>query len=158
MTHGIDADSNSVAGLLLPTGDADLLLPNAAVAEIIAYRPPMAVKGGPAWLMGEVDWRERLVPVVSVAAAQEGGTKTAPGNRARLAICFTPSGNPALAYVAVFASAPPRLARFHAQTLEPSDVGSHNPFVLHSLRYNDAPAWIPDMDAVERSVLEAIRP
>jgi chemosensory pili system protein ChpC len=151
-------DVDSVAGLVVPSGAANLLLPNAAVAEIVAYRPPAAVEGAPAWLLGTLDWRDRLVPAVSIAAAGANPAEVKPGHRARLVVCFTPSGNQALPYMALLATAAPRLARFHEQSLVPDPDAAEpqdNPFVLHALRYMDQPGWIPDMDALERAVLEA---
>jgi chemosensory pili system protein ChpC len=148
----------SLAGVVLPSGAADLLLPNAAVAEVVAYRSPVAIEGAPAWLLGHLDWRERLVPVVSVAAADDGVEAAAPGRRARLAVCYTPSGNAALPYLAILAVEPARLARFHAEALVPARAVPDNPFVLHALTYAERPAWILDLDAVERAVLEALKP
>jgi chemosensory pili system protein ChpC len=155
---GHHVDARSLAGVVLPAGPADLLLPNAAVAEIVAYRPPVEIAGVPPWLLGQLEWRERLVPVVSIAAAEEGGEGAAPGRRARLAVCFMPSGNTALPYVAILSVEPARLARFSAEALEPAAERRDNPFVLYALTYAERPAWIPDLDAVERAVLEALKP
>ena len=33
-----------------------------------------------------------------------------------------------------------------------------NPFVLHALTRAERPAWIPDLDAIEQAVLEALKP
>jgi chemosensory pili system protein ChpC len=80
------------------------------------------------------------------------------GSRARVVICFTPSGNSALPYIGILAIGPPRLARLTEQVLEPVPKTVDNPFVLHELIYSQEPAWIPDMDAIERAVLEATKP
>jgi chemosensory pili system protein ChpC len=143
--------------IVLPCGAADLLLPNAAVAEVLSFRFPTPIEDPPAWLLGNLEWRERLVPVVSVAAAGQA-KEIALDRRARLAVCFTPSGNPSLPYLAFLAVEPPRLALLLAQSLEPGPSAPDNPFVLHALSYVDRPAWIPDFDAIERAVLEALQP
>ena len=41
-------------------------LPNVAVAEVVAYRAPDEVEGGPEWLLGKLSWRGQEVPVVWV--------------------------------------------------------------------------------------------
>jgi chemosensory pili system protein ChpC len=151
-------DAESVAGIVLPAGTADLLLPNAAVAEVVAYRSPAGIEGAPPWLLGHLDWRDRPVPVVSIAAADGGTESAAPGRRARLAVCYTPSGNAALPYVAFLAVEPARLARFRAEGLKPAKAVPENPFVLHALTHAERPAWIPDLDAIEQAVLEALKP
>ena len=147
-----------VRGVVLPTGSAQLLMPNAAVAEVIAYFEPERYPSGPSWLLGAVHWRGRDIPLVSLAAAGEDFAAIPRLQRARQVICYTPSGNSALPYVAILAVTPPRLARLTADMLEPAQGGTENPFVLHTLTFAESPAWIPDMDAIERAVLEAVHP
>lgn len=156
---GARASKEEVRGVVLPTGAADLLMPNAAVVEVIAYCDPEPYPSAPGWLLGAVYWRGRDVPLLSLAAAGTGAGAAAPRlPRARLVICYTPSGNSALPYVGILAVAPPRLARLSAEMLEPAQMDPDNPFVLYALTYAEQPAWIPDMDAIERAVLEAIQP
>lgn len=147
---------DDVRGVVLPTGASDLLLPNSAIAEVVGYQHPTAYTSGPGWLLGSVTWRGFSVPLVSLAMASAEPVEVARGHRARLVICYTPSGNRALPYVAILTLGPPRLARLSPQVLEPSQDPPGNPFVLHALTYAERPAWIPDMDAIERSVLEAM--
>ena len=149
--------SKEVRGIVLPTGAADLLMPNAAVVEVIAYCDPEPYPSAPGWLLGAVYWRGRDVPLVSLAAAGTGAASPRLP-RARLVICYTPSGNSALPYVGILAAVSPRLARLSAEMLEPAQMDPDNPFVLYALTYAEQPAWIPDMDAIERAVLEAIQP
>jgi chemosensory pili system protein ChpC len=154
-------ETNVVVGVALPVGEADLLLPNAAVAEILTYHPPTPVPGGPDWFVGNLVWQQRPVPVVSIAAAQAEAAEEeeiASGRRTCLVVCYVPSGNRALPYVAILAFGPPRLGRFQADNLKLAPAESTNPFVLHALTYGGRPAWIPDMDAIERAVLEVAVP
>ncbi|MEA3278756.1 MAG: chemotaxis protein CheW [Pseudomonadota bacterium] len=150
-------DATEVRGIVLPVGAADLLLPSAAVAEIVRYRDPTPFSSAPQWLLGAVTWRDHAVPLVSVAA--QGGEPGAitPGLRARMVVCFTPNGNPKLPYVGILAVGVPRLARFRTEALVPTETVPENLFVLHALTFADRPAWIPDMHAIERSVLKALQ-
>lgn len=144
-----------VRGVAVPSGRADLLLPNAAVAEVITYQEPAPYPGAPPWLLGSVAWHERRVPVVSLAAADGVPAPETRGARARVVVCFTPNGNQRLPYVGILAVAPPRLARFVERELEP-DAPVENQFVEHALLFAGQPAWIPDLDAVENGVLDAL--
>ena len=153
--RGGDGAQTELRGVVLPAGPVDLLLPNAAVAEVLSYRDPSPVVDAPPWLLGVVAWRERAVPLVSLPAAAIPPQPVERGPRARLVVCFTPDGHPAMPYVGLVCVGPPRLARFRADNLEPlQDAGPENPFVLHALTYGDRPAWIPDLDALERALLE----
>jgi chemosensory pili system protein ChpC len=154
----VSAPGEELRGILLPLGPADLLLPNAAVAEVLGYRDPESVAGGPSWLLGRVAWRERSVPLVSLPAAGEPPQPVARGPRARLAVIYTPNGNAAMPYLGLLCVGPPRLARFRADNLLPADPEGENPFVLHTLTHADRPGWIPDLDALELALLEALAP
>jgi len=140
----------------LPTGDADLLLPTEAVAEVVGYKDPTPYDSAPGWLLGNASWRGVAVPVISLAMASAQPVEVDHGYRGRLVICFTPSGNRALPYLSFVSIGPPRLARLRPSSLEPTQAPPTNPFVRHGLTYSERPAWIPDIDAIERAVLEAI--
>jgi len=152
----LQIDPGALRGVVLPAGASDVLLPNAAVAEVLAYQPPHRLPDTPPWLLGMLRWREREVPVVSLSAASDPPEPAVPGRRARLAVCFSPDGNPELPYLGLLCVGSPRLARFAAETLEPAAERPANPFVLHALTFAERPAWIPDLDALERAILDAL--
>jgi chemosensory pili system protein ChpC len=154
----VSVSGDELRGVVLPLGPADLLLPNVGVAEVLSYRDPEPVVHGPPWLLGRVTWRERSVPLVSLPAAAVPPSPVERGPRARLVVCFTPNGNAALPYLGLLCVGPPRLARFRADNLQPAEPEGENPFVLHTLTYGDRPAWIPNLDALERALLEALEP
>lgn len=142
-----------VRGVVVPTGVRPLLLPNAAVAEIVAYQGIVVEPQEPLWLLGRVNWRGFTVPVISIAAAAPSAPEIGEGERSRLLICYTPNGNTELPYVGIFAPAPPHLERLRVEVLEPDDRPDVNPFVTHSVLFAGEPSWIPDMDAIESQVL-----
>lgn len=146
-------DSREVSGVLIPAGTADVLLPNAAVAEVTTFNDPTPLPSVPDWLLGTVTWRGCSVPLVSLARAGAEPTGSGHPRRSRVMICYTPSGNSALPYVGILASGPPRLVRLSAQVLKPAQIEPEHPFVLHGLIYAQRSAFIPDMDAIERALL-----
>ena len=58
--------------VLVPRRDTTALLPNVAVAEVLSARPLQPVAGGPAWLLGNLDWRGYRVPVLALEALAGG--------------------------------------------------------------------------------------
>lgn len=74
-----------VRSLLLPIVDGQLLLPNAAVAEIVPYVDPEPLPRAPDWMLGLFQWRERRVPTLSFEAVC-GGPVPPAGARARVAV------------------------------------------------------------------------
>jgi chemosensory pili system protein ChpC len=152
---GARGHPEEIRSIVLATGAANLLLPNVAVAEIIGYQDPVPYTSPPPWLLGSVSWRGFPVPLVSLSMSNEHPIEVAQSRHARIVICYTPSGNRTLPYVGIVATESPRLARLSPEVLEPTQVPAENPFVLHSLIYAETLAWIPDMDAIERAVIEA---
>ena len=50
--------------MLIPLHGDRLLLPNAAVAEVIGYREPDSMANDEPWLQGKVNWHQRELPVI----------------------------------------------------------------------------------------------
>jgi hypothetical protein len=58
-------DDLDLPTFVIPLYKSILLIPNATVAEIIAYEPLQRVQGSPDWFLGFLGWRGVQVPVVS---------------------------------------------------------------------------------------------
>ncbi len=57
--------SNEIRGVLLPLNSGKLLLPNAAISEVVSYRQPERLDGDkPGWLLGHFSWRQQQIPLV----------------------------------------------------------------------------------------------
>ncbi len=149
--------TRELRGVMLPAGRRSLLLPIVAVAEVIAYVDPRPADGMPEWLMGRVDWRGRQVPVIAWERAVGEGDPDLDARRVRIAVLNTLNGNPALPYVALVTAGISRLARISAASLAlDAAVPDASPWVLEAITAAGQPAWIPDLDAIERLVLEAL--
>ncbi|MGA7979334.1 MAG: chemotaxis protein CheW [Chromatiaceae bacterium] len=147
---------SEVRGVVLDIGGLELLVPSATMAEVVYCDEPKPHPSAPLWLLGMVTWRDRKVPLVSVRAGGEHPREVRRGPRARTAICYSPNPGSALPYVGILAVGPPRLTVFRAEAMRPAELPHANPFVLHALTYMDRPAWIPNMDAIEAAVLDAV--
>jgi chemosensory pili system protein ChpC len=148
---------SEVRGMVLDIGGVELLLPSATVAEVVYCEEPSPNPQAPPWLLGSVTWREREIPLVSVRAGGAVVHHVRRGPRARTAVCYAPAVGSALPYLGLLAVGPPRLTVFRPEAMRPAEGAPENPFVLRALTYMDRPAWIPDLDAVEAAVLEAIK-
>ncbi len=145
--------------LVAPTALGDLLLPSAAVAEVVSYAGEARMRqGGPAWLVGDLDWRGQRVPLVDLGPTAEAdlpsrGPTGSRRQRPCALICFSPSGNRALPYIAILVADSPRLVRLGAADLHEAVDPPPRPFALYALAYQGRPAWVPDLDLVERQGL-----
>jgi chemosensory pili system protein ChpC len=142
-------------GVLLPVGERSLLLPNAAVAELVGFQEPAPEDGAPDWLLGSIQWRGRRVKVVSFGAVAGAGPAGLPGQRLRIALLNTLNGNPELPYIGLLTLGISRLVRASADNLAPDPSGEvDSDLVLRSVTVGGQPAWIPDLDRLERMLVE----
>ena len=146
---------SEIRGVLLPLQQGQLLLPNAAVCEVVGYRDPESqIEGAPSWLLGQFIWRDHSVPMVSFEQLL-GQEATASGHRGRVAICNTLNGNDQIPYIGVVLKSAPRLVRVVEDMVRqievPEDLGE---CVLNQVMVNDQIALIPNLDAIEYLVTE----
>ena len=66
MPEAATEKSHELRGLLLPVSDANLLLPNATVVEVLSYPDvTRADAGSPDWYLGKFIWRHLTLPLIS---------------------------------------------------------------------------------------------
>jgi chemosensory pili system protein ChpC len=135
-----------IRGLLIPIGGQRLLLPNATVAEIIAYRDPApAAEGSPSWLLGNIDWRQRDVP--TVALENMFGGEYQGYTRGRIAVCYSLLAGTERPYLGVVSDGIPHLVRVRAEDIEPlpPQGGDSDLPLLARLKLKGEDALIPDV-------------
>lgn len=115
---------NDIRCMLLPLHVGRLLLPNAAVAEIIGYREPDPFDTPAVGVQGCVDWRQREVPVVDFERFI-GGDQHAPGIRQRIAICYVPNKSSRWPLLGLVSQGIPRLLRLGQSSIEEATKGPH---------------------------------
>ena len=150
---GVDLE---IRGVLLPLNDAQLLLPNASVSEVVAFQELTLAPEMPDWFLGFQTWRFQEIPVISFEELVEAPS-VAPGPRSRVAICNTLGGNPRRPFIGVLLASMPRLVRVTQDIIVPqSNVHDLGPAVQREVIINGKDAWIPDINAVELAVQEAL--
>lgn len=147
--------SSEVRGVLLPLQAGELLLPNAAVCEVVSYRTPSAIESEkPGWLLGKFSWRNNDIPLVSYETIL-GRDRGIVGHRARVAICNTLNGAETLPYIGILLRSAPHLVRITEEVITPfSDTDPLNEMVVGHVVVNGAEALIPDLDALERALTD----
>jgi chemosensory pili system protein ChpC len=137
--------------VLIPSGGVRLLLPNAAVAEVITLAGVAPVADAPAWLLGRIAWRGWSIPLVSfdhVAALPEDSVQ-AP----RVAVLKAVGENPDMPYIAVLTHGFPRLTTLNAELLLPTHDGHELPFGVRArVLVRDDTAIIPDLEGLESTL------
>ena len=140
-----------IRGVLIPLQDYHLLLPNAAIAEIIDFRQPEPEEGQPGWMAGSIQWRHRKLPVVQFEHFL-GDTAPQAGPRRRIMACYSQQENPQRPFVGILSRAIPRLVRVTREQLEaePLAPGLADAPIAAALRFDGQPALIPDLAKIEQ--------
>jgi chemosensory pili system protein ChpC len=147
----------SVRSLSIPVVGANLLVPHAAIAEIIQYqepeRPPANAKP---WLLGTLDWREQKIPLISWEVAS-GAEPPLPRASMRIVILKSWSSREDFPYFAILTQRIPRLMTVYEESIEPlgEDVDATELDLAHVLA-NGEPAIIPDLDKLETKAREVL--
>ena len=145
-----------IRGVMIPVTGGRLLLPNATVAEVIAYTQPVAVPNAPAWLLGTLAWRGWQLPLFSFPMLI-GQIADESRSNARVAVLKALGGNAAMPFIALLAQGFPRLTTITQELLvTTSEEDQHAPGVRVEVLVRDDRAIIPDLDAIESMVTEAL--
>ncbi len=68
-TSGLPPQLNCMA---IPTEGETLLLPTSVMEEVVDFEQPAAIEFAPPWLLGNIEWDNRQVPVFSFTALING--------------------------------------------------------------------------------------
>ncbi|MGH8432363.1 MAG: chemotaxis protein CheW, partial [Solimonas sp.] len=138
------------AVLMAMEGDT-LLLPNAAVAEVVArdaLLPPE--EGAPTWLAGYCDWNNQHVPVVSFEGIN-GATQGAQSRRARVVVLNSFGTHLPSGLLAVISQGYPHLVTLNRAAVKPMALRPTDraDLVLCRVRIASQEAAIPDLATIE---------
>ncbi len=138
--------------LLIPVRGRQLLVPNVAVAEIIHFVAPYTMEDVPNWLLGTIDWRNQVLPLISFEAINDEPFAAREGPR-RVAVFNGLHHNERLPFYAMLSLGAPRLMR-----VEPEDILKENghglgPAESMVVSLHGENAVIPNLEFIESQVL-----
>lgn len=144
--------AQEIRSVLIPTGAERLLLPNAAVTEVIDFRDPEPfTEEQPDWGLGLVTWQRRTFPVISVEMLL-GGSFDPLAPRLRIAVCHSLLSIKDRPFLGIVSHGIPRLVRVSPESIEetPGPELAHDWPILAQVYVNDVYALIPDVAKIER--------
>lgn len=154
--------SQEIRGVLIQVEGARLLLPNATIAEVLSFAEPEPVDDAPGWLLGRIRWRGWQLPLASFSrlagiAEEEGGLGS------KVVVLKALGGDARLPYVALLTKGFPRLVTVSRDSLV-ADAGEGDaggdaglPLgVQMRVLLNNEQALLPDVDAIEGAIREAL--
>ena len=126
-----------------------LILPNTAIAEVVAYKKPQPEEGKPDWFLGYTDWRGFRIPIISYEAMNnQPGSK--PGKRSRIIVLNSISGDSNRSFYGMLSLGIPRLMSIESINIQNApDIGEVGPLILRQVLIDGLAAIIPDQYEIE---------
>jgi chemosensory pili system protein ChpC len=147
--------------LLMPLMGIRMLLPNAAIGEIVVHRGALASYVGPQWLLGLLHWHEQVVPVVAYEGLVGGELPCVAGHRLRIAIIHLPAEEDMQA-VGIVLQGYPSLIKIEPGVLKSKSMAQTDSAILNHYRAHigSTEVLIPDLQSMRThlSTLEFMQP
>lgn len=143
--------------VLIAVHQDTLLLPNTAVAEVLARDALQgADAGAPSWLAGHCDWSNRRVPVVRFEHLN-GASPPADPRRERLVVLNSLGRHLPSGQLAIVAHGYPHLVTLNRSALRnvPLRESDRDDLVLSRVRIANQEALIPSLEQIEAEIARA---
>lgn len=147
----VDQAASQLTGLLLTLSDRLLLVPNTAIAELVAYRNVQAAENSPNWLLGQIAWRDLSLPLLAFEAASSDAPVVTEG--ARVVIINAIGGRDNCRFFAVLIQGIPRSVRLEPSLSRQADA-TLLPLELDAVSLDGEVAKIPDLAALEEKLAD----
>ena len=139
--------------LVIPVLGSRLILPNVTVAEIISFQQPIHSGTVPEWVLGQIEWRGTLIPVVSYEGfcGQKSGVAS---QDMRIAIINAPNGDKgALRFFGMVVQGIPGLVKLEAPAIKENLNTTLVKGQKMAVTLETGHAIVPDLDAIETELL-----
>ncbi|MGI9247446.1 MAG: chemotaxis protein CheW [Woeseiaceae bacterium] len=146
----MSTEADELYSLLVPLSGDRLIVPRACVAEVVRFIAPEHVAGAHDWMLGNVNWNGRPLPVVSFEGALGNEVPVATG-RTRIVVFYASTGQIKTGYFGVLTQGFPQLVRVNKDVLklEAKDGWPDDAPVLCRVRMINEFPLIPDLERLE---------
>ena len=141
--------------VLLSVGGAELLVPNAVLAEVSNFVPPEPFEDAPDWLLGTVEWNRWSVPVIAYGRLVRTDTEEAPAAKSRIVITKSLQHSERMPYLGILVSGAPKVVDARVDSLEAEDSDNRMIGLLAEVSVRKKKALVPDLDRLAQLVAHA---
>jgi len=141
--------------MLIPTNRETLLLPTSVMAEVLEFQQPVPMESAPPWLLGQVEWEGRQVPIFSFSALINGTDVTEIPKRSKIIILKSLSGSGRVPYLGLLLGDLPRPINVRDTDLQETGDEKKSLGVFSRITVEEQPAIIPDLDRLTHLVTHA---
>jgi chemosensory pili system protein ChpC len=142
--------------ILAPLAGGGILLPNNVVAEVVGWSEPIEFNHAPGWLLGEFEWQDWQVPVISFALLSGVAKADPAGTGSRILIIKTLSDSTSIVYLGIHIRGLPKLVTLTPDSLETTADQPQSSGVFSRVRLDGQEALIPELGELTELVEQAI--
>ena len=140
-----------IHALEVPLEGANLLVPSAAVAEVINPQALTLVPLSQPWLRGAIGWRTLAVPVISFEVLL-GGYTPANVESGKIVIFYPLSGRKEWEFFAMYATGEPRPQQLDGgETTADAIELLESSYIAAGLKIDDRVMFIPNLEALKKT-------
>jgi chemosensory pili system protein ChpC len=140
---------------IAPLTNGHVMLPNSAVAEVLAFERPEPFKQAPAWLLGELAWRDWQVPVICFEQLIDKSNRTSVTPKARILIIKTLGESTQVNYIGLVIQGLPKLKKVTASSLLEQQTENLPEILFSKVSIDDLEAAIPELGSLTYIVEQA---
>jgi chemosensory pili system protein ChpC len=141
--------------MLIPTDQELLLLPTSVMAEVVDYQDPRPMENAPPWLLGQVEWESRQVPIFSFSALINGKDVGKMPEKAKIMILKSLSESARVPYLGIMLADLPKPVTIKEDDLVQTGDENKSLGVFSHITVEKAEAIIPDIDRLTHLVTHA---
>jgi len=145
--------NDALACLLIPIQGGRMVLPNVTVAELIPFQSPEAAPNAKDWLIGTIEWRGTMIPVISFE--EFSGAKKGPAAQdLRIAVVNAPNGESGkMRFFGMVTQGIPSLVKLEEAAIKENQNSVLEKGQKMAVTLETGHAVIPDLDMLEAAIL-----
>ena len=141
--------------MLIPTNREMLLLPTSVMAEVLEFQKPDPMEGAPPWLLGQVEWEGRQVPVFSFSALINGTDVDEIPSGSKIIVLKSLSDSARVPYLGLLLGGLPRPVQVREGDLHQTGDDKKSLGVFSRISIEEEQAIVPDLDRLTHLVTHA---
>jgi chemosensory pili system protein ChpC len=141
--------------MLAPTEQETLLLPTSVIAEIIDFQSPSPMEAAPPWLLGQIEWNNRQVPVFSFSALINAVDAEETDAQSKILIIKSLAESARVPYLGILISDLPRMLNLTDSDIVQTGDEQKSLGVFSRIKLEDQAAIVPDLDRLTHLVTHA---
>jgi chemosensory pili system protein ChpC len=153
----VSDETQELYSLLVPLAEDRLIVPRACVVEVVRFSQPDTEAGSHSWMLGNVSWNGRDLPVASFEGALGKEVPVATG-RTRIVVFYATSGQLKTGYFGVLTQGFPQLVRVNKDVLQldATDGWPESAPVLCRVKMINEFPLVPDLERLENMLAEEL--